>query len=553
MSDWDFIIVGQGLAGTTLAWHLHWRNSRVLLIDRDDDITSSKIAAGLITPITGQRLVKTWRFDELWETAQLFYRRAERLTGTRFFTPNSQVRLFANEKERTRFAERSFHADEIDQPDTLVNRDWFDDSLGGFQMRHFAQLNVPSYLAASRRYFENLGAWINADLSPNDDIQIQAAGVELARQKVRARRLIFCQGFAARENPWFSQIQFDATRGEILTVRIPGLCETRIVNRGVWLAPLGDGLFRVGSTYDWDDLTSGPTEAGRAAIVERLASFLRLPFEVIDHQAAVRPIVIGRHPIVGLHPAHPQIGIFNGLGSKGSLQAPRLAELFASHLLDEDSSALDDEINVAKRFAIETLTPTPTIESNPRKLRLTELAHQQVAAVLKPGELAIDATAGNGHDTLFLVAQVGQTGRVIAIDIQPAAIQRTAERLQEQGFSNVTLIQRCHGDLLEIVPASDHGRVGAVMFNLGYLPHGDKSVMTRTGTSLLAIAAALEIVRPSGIVSILAYPGHSGGDDESSAVVQFVSSLDVSKFTVSKTQATSDATSPILIQVSSKR
>lgn len=551
MSDWDFIIVGQGLAGTTLAWQLHWRNSRVLLIDRDDKITSSKIAAGLITPITGQRFVKTWRFDELRESAQRFYRRVEQLTDTEFFTPNSQLRLFANEKECVRFAARQFTNDDIEKSEPLINPGWFAAALGGFQMRDSAQLNVPSYLAASRTYFAKINAYINAEISPHDDIQIRASQVTLARFDVRASRVIFCQGFAARENPWFSHIHFDATRGEILTVRIPDLCETRIVNQGVWLAPLGGELFRVGSTYDWNDLTSGPTKAGRAAIVERLGSFLRLPFEIVDHQAAVRPIVIGRHPIVGLHPTQSHIGIFNGLGSKGALQAPRLAEQFASHLLDENSPALDDEINVEKRFAV--TTPKPATEFAPPKLRLTELAHQQVAAILKPGELAIDATAGNGHDTLFLAAQVGPAGRVISIDIQTIAIQCTAERLQQQGFSNVTFVQRCHGDLLDIVPASDHGRVGAVMFNLGYLPHGDKSVMTLADSSIKSIVAALEIVRPSGIVSILAYPGHSGGDDETSAVLKIVSALDAAEFTVSITQATSDPSSPILIQISINR
>jgi glycine oxidase len=545
---WDYIIVGQGIAGTTLAWQLHWRNARVLLIDRDEETSSSKIAAGLITPITGQRFVKSWRFDELWSSAQQFYRRVEELTGCEFFALNSQVRLFSNAKEQGRFAKRQFSEEDAKLPTPLVNEESFDDSFGGFEMQAVGQLNVLEYLTASRSFFEQRSAWIEGEVGLENDIAIRHGIVELVSHKIKARCLIFCQGYSSDPHPWFPQVEFDATRGEIITVRVPGLTETRIINRGVWLAPLGGELFRAGSTYDWDDLTSGPTEAGKANIVERLQSFLRLPFQVVNHQAAVRPIVIGRHPIVGLSAADPQIGIFNGLGSKGSLQAPSVAGQFAQLLTndkaDEGATLIDAEIRVDSRF--------PFLESKQPKAskpKLTELAHEFVGNALKAGELAIDATAGNGHDTLFLALQVGHGGQVIAIDIQAQALQRTQQRVQNSEFENVTTVERCHSQMANIVDHQDHGRVGAVMFNLGYLPKGDKSVITRAHTSLIAIKAALKIIRPGGVVSILAYPGHSGGDAETEAVTQFIDSLSVDKFAVSKTQATDDPSSPILIRI----
>jgi glycine/D-amino acid oxidase-like deaminating enzyme len=190
MNDWDVIIVGQGLAGTTLAWHLNWRGARVLLIDRDEDFTSSKIAAGLITPITGQRLVKTWRFDELWNSAKSFYEKVEQLTATPFFRLTSQVRLFANEKEPSRFAERKFDGDEIEQPVPLIDSHSFHNLLGGFQMNQSAQLNVSDFLTASRTYFEKNNAWLKADVQASD-IAIQSDGIVLAKHGLTAKRLIF--------------------------------------------------------------------------------------------------------------------------------------------------------------------------------------------------------------------------------------------------------------------------------------------------------------------------------------------------------------------------
>lgn len=541
MHQSDFIIVGQGLAGTSLAWQLHFRGATVLLIDRDDASTASKIAAGLITPITGQRFVKSWKFEELWQSALQFYQRVEHLTGAKFFKVNSQVRLFASQSEQS-----SLH--DSQQATPPLNPAWFDVEHGGFQMDSSAQLDVSTYLHVSRAFFNELNSVLVADIDMNSDIKVDSE-VELPRHSARASKLIFCRGFADRENPWFSQVAFDPTRGEILTVRIPGLEETRIVNRGVWLAPLGDEFFRAGATYDWNDLTSGPTQEGRDEIVRRLESFLKLPFEVVDHHAAVRPIVMGRHPICGLHPDIPQLGIFNGLGSKGSLQAPMIAAQMASHLID--GAPLDEEIDFVRRFP--NLSTSARDTDQKRRPRLTELAHQTIRENIRLGETVVDATAGNGHDTLFLSEIVGEQGRVIAIDVQDEAIQRTARHVENAGVRNVRLVTSCHSELARIVDESDHRRVAAIMFNLGYLPKGDKSVITQTATSMLAIQAALELVRRDGIVSVLAYPGHAGGDTETTAVIDFVNSLDSEQFEVRTTKAKNNPTSPILIQAIRKR
>lgn len=157
--------------------------------------------------------------------------------------------------------------------------------------------------------------------------------------------------------------------------------------------------------------------------------------------------------------------------------------------------------------------------------RQTELAHDAVRAVLRPGETAVDATAGNGHDTEFLARLVGPAGRVFAFDVQPAALDRTAARLRAAGLGNVTLFCRDHAELAAAVPAGCAGRVGAAMFNLGYLPGGDKSVITRPDSTRAALSAALGLLRPGGVLTVVAYPGHPGGADDLAAVRRFVGSL----------------------------
>jgi glycine/D-amino acid oxidase-like deaminating enzyme len=168
-----------------------------------------------------------------------------------------------------------------------------------------------------------------------DDIELISSGIRLPRLGIEGRRLIFCQGIDSIANPWFSFIRFKPAKGEILTLRFDDLPESRIVSRGVWLVRTGENEFKAGATYEWKNLDNVPTTQGRDEICSRLREFVKLPFEVIGHDAAVRPIPLHQYPILGLHPRHPELGYFNGLGSKGSLTSPWLAEHFASVLTGE--------------------------------------------------------------------------------------------------------------------------------------------------------------------------------------------------------------------------
>jgi len=150
--------------------------------------------------------------------------------------------------------------------------------------------------------------------------------------------------------------------------------------------------------------------------------------------------------------------------------------------------------------------------------QLTQLAHQHVARYVNPGDSVIDATAGNGHDTIFLAHLVGPRGRVFAFDIQDAAIMTTRQKLEDMKLQQVTLIPESHGHLKEQVPADSQGQIAAVMFNLGYLPGAEHHVTTHCESTLEAIDAAIEVLRPGGVISLICYVGHPGGLRETEAV-----------------------------------
>lgn len=512
---YDDVIVGQGLAGTTLAWQLRWSGRSVLVIDRDAEVTSSSIAAGLMTPVTGQRLATAWRWDDLWPLACDFYERVERETGATFFSRISMLRLFSSSEERQLYATRRCDlADLVRDPLPNVDPNCFENQHGGFEMPDAGHLDVPEYLQASRKRFITDGGYRTAIINPQCDVTLHSGGVALPRLGIRARRLTWCQGIAGVSNPAFASVRFNPAKGEILRLRIPGLVERRVIHCGVWLLPLGDGQFLAGSTYDWDHLDRVPTPAGWDEITSRLRMFLRLPFDVVGHVAAVRPTLHDFRPVLGVHPKHPQMAVLNGLGSKGALYAPGLAAELV-HCLDGGREP-DPEVNCRRWVPVRSGVARP---------RLTELAHRIVQSHLRSGEFAVDATAGNGRDTCFLAMTVGLDGHVTAFDIQELALERTAGRLREAGLHNVTLVQRDHADLLDLLPPEAHGNVGAVMFNLGYLPGADHSIVTQPESTVRAVKAGLDVLRTGGVLTIVAYPGHGGGASETEAVEQLLGQL----------------------------
>lgn len=349
---YDVVVLGQGLAGTAAAWALHWAGLRVLIIDRGDPHTPSRVAAGLMTPITGQRLVPSWRWHEFWSTAVDFYQRVSEITGTRCLRPVTMLRLFADEREQQRFAERcqspEFRALATETIAPALEPSLWHAEFGGFMMPAAGQLDVSAYLDASRRWFLSQQALLEVELQPESDLVLTSQAVELPRFGLTARDFVFADGLASEQHPWLHGVRFLPARGDILTIRLPGLTERRIVHRGVWLAPVEDDVFRVGATYDWKRRDAVPCPLAREELLQRLSRLVKMPSEVLDQTAAVRPILQQPVPVIGRVPGQPRLAVLNGLGSKGSLQAPWCAGQLVRALLHE--STPDTDVDVAHRW-----------------------------------------------------------------------------------------------------------------------------------------------------------------------------------------------------------
>jgi glycine oxidase len=333
MAVCDVLIVGGGLAGTSLAWHLVWAGQDVRIVDRGEPRSSSRVAAGLVTPITGKRLAKTPHLDVLHPFAVDFYDRVAAAVGRPVYHHRGTVRLFTDDAEQHRYAERADteFAGWARTPTPRLSADEFEQPFGGFEMPKAGQLLVRDYLNTSAKYF---GPRYCQTVVSAEDCVPTADGVRVESLGLVSQYVVFCEGFLGTVNPWFPHVVFNAAKGAILTVRVPLLGENRVVNRGgFWMIPEATGIVRCGATYDRQRLDSATTGEDRDELTTRLAEVLRLPFSVVDHQAAVRPIISNRRPTMLFSDRCPRIGFFNGLSSKGALFAPWYAAGFAEAIV----------------------------------------------------------------------------------------------------------------------------------------------------------------------------------------------------------------------------
>ena len=179
-------------------------------------------------------------------------------------------------------------------------------------------------------------------------------------------------------------------------------------------------------------------------------------------------------------------------------------------------------------------------------MHFTVEAQTMAKKYLAIGSIAIDATCGNGFDTLFMAEHVGSSGVVYGVDIQACAIERVRAKLEEQGnLPRCRLVTDSHSNLGSIVEAAHVGRVSVVMFNLGYLPFGDKAIVTTPKTTLAGLEHAIALLRTGGLISVLAYPGHAGGLEESRCVAEWIEQRSAS-FQVANFSDQENVKSPIL-------
>lgn len=340
----DYLIIGQGLAGSLLAWELMQRGCKVLVVDNGIQ-SASQVAAGLINPVTGMRLVKTQGVDFLLPAAKKVYSKLAAYFGQDFYIEKPMLRLFASENEWQQCQKRVTNPDYQNYLDACYKTHGVLETPFGYAVqKQTGYLLTRPLLAALKAFFIANGSY--------RQVVFNALDIELAPclrwQNISPRKIIFCQGYQDAQNPWFNGLPFQPVKGEILTLEHSIQLTDDILNFGHWLIPLSSNQCRVGATFDHKNLTTEATEQGKTELLQackRISNALSLA-TVTQHQAHVRPCTLDKQPFIGCHPEHSGLAIFNGFGAKGSLQIPWYSQHFADRLLN--NSPLSPDCNILR-------------------------------------------------------------------------------------------------------------------------------------------------------------------------------------------------------------
>ena len=329
----NYLIVGQGICGTMLSWFLHREGKSFCIIDEERENSSSQVAAGIINPVTGRRYAYTWLIDEVMPYALATYEAMGDALESKFIFEKSIIDFFPSPQMRNAFIERHLENDTYlhSFPDQNHFNQYFQYDFGCGEVRPAYMVHLQLLLASWRNKLHELKTL------RTEKFDIAALSIrknEISYGDIRAEKIIFCDGAEGCNNPWFTLLPFAPNKGEALIIECQGLTREHIYKKGLMLAPLPvQNLFWVGSNYQWSFPHHEPTKEFYDHATSVLNGWLRLPYKVLFHKAAVRPATIERRPFVGLHPHQPEIGILNGMGTKGTSLAPFFANQLAQYLV----------------------------------------------------------------------------------------------------------------------------------------------------------------------------------------------------------------------------
>lgn len=347
---YDYILIGQGIAGSLLYYFLKSRGKKVAIFDEPNPGSPSRIAGGMYTPLSGRGLQKSWISDRILPFAEKIYRSLEERSGKKFLFKKDIYKIFATEIEMQEWNSEA-HASEIsgciddNKPDRFYSEK-FHSPFGSIVVNNSGFVDLKSVIAMISLEARNSNELIPEKFEFSKMILHEN---RITYDSIEAKKCIFCDGSKGIENPFFNWIPFSLNKGELLTIHSQDIPEDFIVKKGtLYILPLGKNKFKTGSTFDWSEFTDTPTEKAKDKIIANLKNTIQVDFSIEEHEAGIRPSIADRRPVIGLHPKSRNVGIFNGFGTKGASLSPYLADQFSKFL--ENDGALYADVNVERFY-----------------------------------------------------------------------------------------------------------------------------------------------------------------------------------------------------------
>lgn len=342
----DYLIIGSGLAGIAFAETALENNKSILVFDNNSQ-QSSKVAGGLYNPVILKRFSEVWEAQDQIDLLNSFYGKLEKKLDTKFdFKISIYRKLFSIEEQNNWFIATDKIGLAPFLSSELITKKYngIDSPFNYGEVLQTGYVDTEKLLINYHQFLENE----NLLLKEKFDYSLLGINSDFVQYKnIKAKNIIFAEGFGMMANPYFSKLPLDGTKGELLIIKVPNLNLDAVIKTSVFILPLGNDLYKVGATYNWKDKTNLPTEEGKQELLENLKEILNCDFEIVEHLAGVRPTVKDRRPMVGTHPNYERIHLLNGLGTRGVMLAPAMAKALFENL--ENGKPLDKTIDI-KRF-----------------------------------------------------------------------------------------------------------------------------------------------------------------------------------------------------------
>ena len=342
----DSIIVGFGIAGLNYAEQLRKQNEDFCVIAPNDK-SASHVAAGIINPTVLKRYNPVWKSEEFLEHALQSYNEIQESLSDQVLFSKSIYRILNSTLEQNEWSiaaskpllEKYLTADLIGS-EALINIQ----SPFGYGEVHC------SARVATEKLIETYREQIIKERIIIDKIDYHELNIEensVSYKDIKAKKIIFCEGFQSGNNPMFKYLPLIGSKGEMLFIESRELNEEVIIKGPIFIVPLGENKFWVGATFSRTDKTSNISEEGRNWLIKKLQQNLLADYKIIDHKAQVRATVVDRRPLLGRHPEHQNVFILNGLGTRGVMMSPLLSKWLYEYI--EGNSKLPPEVDI-KRF-----------------------------------------------------------------------------------------------------------------------------------------------------------------------------------------------------------
>lgn len=347
----DFLIIGSGIAACTVAHILHQNHLTFKIISNPSLSNSSLIAPGMWNPVVFKRMLKSWKANELIDFLIPFYENIEKKTNSLFLSKRLLIKNFFEQQEIDLWNKKAEDnlSDFLQIPvsnskDLNYSGSKLTQTIG--VVKQAGNINTFKFINASLNYFKN-----NFEEQTFHHSSLKITNTNIVYKNENYKNVLFCEGHLITENPFFNFIKLKPAKGELLSIKADDLnINNTIINKDGFIFKKNDSEFIVGSTYSWDNLNENTTESAKTELITKLNQLISCNYQITEQLAGIRPSSIDRRPIIGPHPKFKNLFVFNGLGAKGVMLAPFLANNFINYYLKKENLIEDVNVNRFYKF-----------------------------------------------------------------------------------------------------------------------------------------------------------------------------------------------------------